>query len=215
MERAIDQHEVRRPARSAHATTILTKMNRWRTAWSACYQLVEDWPNCDPKRFHPIFEKWVPILNWIFEKPISNLERYDALFYYCNEPNGPKEIIQLYMDDNPLEDDTVVHIVFNVYEFTLIHKQYCLNMCKNNQMLFNEARGTINLVSCQEYDTNPAEYFQTMTYWQLLFVHTLHALAHWDTYDAYEHAHYDTHFHIRDSPFFKLHFFGRIVYRNK
>lgn len=211
MERSIDQHEVRRSRATVSST--LAKIAQWREAWIACYQVVEDWQTCDLKRFHTIFERWVPILNWVFKNPIPHLERYNVLFYYCQQSNGPKEILQLYMDENPVEAETTVHVVFNLYEFNLIHKHYCQNMGKSNQLLVNEARGTVNLSSCHEYDCNPADYFQTMTTWQMLFLYTLHALAHWDAYDKYEHGYYDTHLYVRDSPFFKLYFYGQIVYR--
>lgn len=211
MERSIDNHEIRRP-RSANSIT-LTKMNRWRDAWIACYEVVEERQTCDLKQFHSIFERWVPILNWVLQKPISDLDRYEVFFYYCNDPFGPKEIVQLYMDENPLDEQTGVHVVFNMYEFLLIHKQYCYNMNKTNHLLVNESRGTINISGCREYENCPADYFQTMTMWQMLFIYTLHALAHWDAYDKYEHAHYDTHLYVRDSPFFKLYFYGQIIYR--
>jgi hypothetical protein len=83
-------------------------------------------------------------------------------------------------------------------------------MAKSNQMLMNEDRGTVSLSNFHE--ANPAEYFQTMMTWKLLFIYTLHAMAHWDAYDKYEHAHYDTHLYVRDSPFFKLYFYGQIVH---
>lgn len=211
MERRIDHHEVRRP--TGNYTAIQTKINRWREAWSACYQVIQEWEVCDLKKFHSIFEQWVPLLNTILDKPIPDLERYQVYFYYCNEPCGPKEILHLYIDENPLEEQINVHVVFNLREFNNFHSNYCGDMNKSNQMLVNEERGTINLAYANNYECNPAEYFITMAKWQMLFVYTLHALAHWDVYDKYEHAHYDTHMYLRDSPFFKIYFYGQIVYR--
>lgn len=210
MERPIDRHTVRK---SNSRGPSLSKINQWRDAWIACYQIVEHLQNADIKRFHTIFEKWVPILNYIFHKPIANLERYQAKFYYLNEPNGPKEVIQLYIEENPFEELTLVYVIFNLYEFNLIHQQFCLNMSKSNQMLVDQGKGTINLLCLNEYETNPADYFKLMTCWHLLFIYTLHALAHWETYDKYEHAHYDTHTYLRDSPFFKIFYYGHLTYK--
>ena len=211
-ERPIDRHEINRTSNFRS----ISKINKWRDAWLACYRIVEEFTTVDIKQFHSIFERWVPILNWVFDRPIHPLDRYDAEFYYCNQPNGPNEIIKLYFDDDPKEeiDSIPVYVVFNVYEFQIIQKRYCLDYTKSNQMVFNEARGTVNLRAALENERyNPAEYFQTMTCWHLLFIYTLHALAHWDTYNKYDNGHYDTHLYVRDSPFFKFHFYGQIVYR--
>lgn len=212
-ERPIDRHESRRNPTNIRS---MSRVNKWRDAWSACYRIVEEFTVVDLKQFHTIFERWVPILNWIFDRPIHHLNRYEPIFFYCYQPNGPKEIIKLYMDENVIDEHIVVYIIFNVYEFTIIQRRYCLDYTKSNQMLYNEARGTVNLASMienEQSNLNPAEYFQTMTCWHLLFIYTLHALAHWDAYDKYEHAHYDTHLNVRDSPFFKFHFYGQVIYR--
>ena len=210
-ERPIDKHESNRnPATSIRS---ISKVNKWRDAWMACYRVVEEFTTVDLKQFHTIFERWVPILNWIFDRPIHHLNRYLPTFYYCNQSNGPQEIIKLYMDEDSEDDLTTVHIIFNLYEFKIIQKRYCLDYTKSNQMLYNEARGTVNLASIMQIDQhNPAEYFNTMTCWHLLFIYTLHALAHWDTYNKYESGYYDTHLYVRDSPFYKFHFYGQIVY---
>lgn len=209
MNRGIDHHEVRRPT----GNTTQTKLNMWREAWNACYQVIQQWDCCDLRRFHIIFEYWVPLLNIILNKPIPNLERYQVYFYYCTEPSGPKEIIHMYVDENPLDERMDVHIVFNVREFNALHSSYCCDLNKSNQLLVNEERGTINMAYSNNYECNPADYFKTMAKWQMLFVHTLHVLAHWDVYDKYDHAHYDTHLHLRDSPFYKVYFYGQVVYR--
>lgn len=212
-DRPIDRHEIRR---SARPSSNVGHINRWRDAWLACYQVVQDWPSVELTRFHDVFQVWISTLNWVFEHPISNLERYEPTFYYCNENPGPKEIVQLYMGENRLDDRIPVYVVFNLFEFRKIHRQYCANMTKSNRMLVDEARGTINVGSFdEEYGGDPAAYFQNMTAWQLLFIFTLHALAHWDAYDKYDHCHYDSHMHVRDSPFFKLYFYGQIVYRRE
>lgn len=213
VERPIDKHESYRTLTNLQPTS---KVARWREAWNACYQVVENIPTVNLKEFHIIFERWVPILNWIFGRPIPKLDRYSPIFFYSFQPNGPKEIIKLYMDENALEDSTQVYIIFNVHEFQIIKKRYCLDYTASNQMLYNEARGTVNLSSIlQNEQQNPAEYFQTMTCWHLLFIYTLHALAHWDVYDKYEHCYYDSHLYLNQSPFYKFYFYGQVVYRNK
>lgn len=209
--RPIDHHETRSHLKKFKPTS---KVKKWREAWSACYRVVEEYSYMDLKQFHKIFERWVPILNIIFENTIPKLDKYDPTFFYCNQANGPKEIIKLYMDENIVNGRITTYIIFNIYEFNIIHKQYCTEYAKSNQMNYNEARGTVNLTSLMESDQhNPAEYFKLMSCWYLLFIYTLHALAHWDTYDKYDHGYYDTHSYVRDSPFFKFHFYGQIVYR--
>lgn len=208
-ERPIDRHESRRHGRSY----AVSKVSKWIDAWTACYEIVQDQTGLDLKQFHLIFERWVPILNWIFQKPIFRLEKYVPYFYYCHQQNGPKEIIHLYMEPDFNEGGTIVHVVFNFHEFNLIHKKYCTELSKSNELLFNEARGTINLSSLMDEERNSAEYFQIMTGWQLLFIHTLHALAHWNMYDKYRHAHYDTHLPIKESPFYNFYCCGDMILR--
>lgn len=223
-ERPIDRHESKRkwfsrndePERKkSHIARPLavSKVNTWIDAWTACYEAVQEYTHLDLKQFHTVFEHWVPILNWIFEKPIFHLENYEPYFYYCNQQNGPKEIIQLYMEQNYKEGGTTVHVIFNIYEFDKLHKQFCEQISQSNQLLFNEARGTVNLSSLIDEDRNTAEYFRIMTGWQLLFIHTLHALAHWDIYDKYRHSHYDTHLYMKESPFYKFYCCGDMVIR--
>lgn len=208
-ERPIDRHESRRHGRSF----AISKVSKWIDAWNACYEVVQDQISLDLTQFHLVFERWVPILNWIFQKPIFQLENYTPFFYYCNQQNGPKEIIQLYIENDFNEGGYFVHVILNVHEFNLIHKKYCAELSKANQLLFNEARGTINLSSLLDDERNTAEYFQIMTGWQLLFIHTLHALAHWDLFDKYRHAHYDTHLAMRESPFYKFYCCGDMILR--
>lgn len=210
-ERPIDRHESKRSKLNRSAAA--GKVNQWMDAWTACYEAVQNYSNVDLRNFHRIFEHWVPLLNWIFQKPILHLEDYEPYFYYCTQPNGPKEIIHLYMEQNLVEGGTTVHVVFNLYEFTLLHKKFCEEFSKSHQTLCNEARGTVNLSSLMEEERNTAEYFQKMTCWQLLFIHTLHALAHWDVYDKYRHAHYDTHLCMKESPFYKFYCCGDVLIR--
>lgn len=211
-ERPIDKHESKRNASNIRS---ISRVNKWRDAWWACFRVVEEFTSADVKQFHSVFERWVPIVNWIFGRPIHRLDRYEPVFFYCNHPNGPNEIIKLYMDENSMDDDCIkVYVIFNEYEFKIIQKRYCLDYTRSNRLLYNEARGTVNLATCTENDqSDPAEYFQVMTCWQLLFIYTLHALAHWDTYDKYENGYYDSHLKVRDSPFFKFHFYGQVVVR--
>lgn len=205
-ERPIDTHESKRRRVGGRS-----KVDQWIHAWTACYEIVQDYSHLDLKDFHTIFERWVPLLNWIFDKPIRHLDTYEPYFYYCLEPNGPKEIIQLYMEPDLTEGGTLVHIIFNMHDFLNIHKRSCDQLSKSNQLLFNEARGTINLSTLLDEDCQTADYFQSMTCWQLLFIYTLHALAHWDTYDSYKHAHYDTHQYMKESPFYKFHCCGDLI----
>lgn len=211
-ERPIDRHESKRDKITRALTT--SKVHQWIDAWTACYEAVQENTCLDLKNFHRVFEHWVPILNWIFEKPIFHLEHYEPYFYYCTQPNGPKEILQLYMEQNLTDGKTIVHVIFNVYDFNVLHKRFCEQLSKSNQLLFNEARGTVNLSSLLNesgQERNTAEYFQMMTCWQLLFIHTLHALAHWDLYDKHQHAHYDTHLSMKESPFYKFYCCGDVV----
>lgn len=207
-ERPIDSHESKK-RKTVHSPA--SKVDRWIHAWTACYEITQDYSHSDTKQFHSVFERWVPILNWIFEKPISHLDTYEPYFYYCTEPNGPKEIIQLYMEQDLAEGGTFVHIIFNVYAFNIIYKRACLELSKSNQLLFNEARGTVNLSTLLDIESNTADYFESMTYWQLLFIYTLHALAHWDIYDSYKHAHYDTHLYMKESVFYKFYCCGDLI----
>lgn len=134
-------------------------------------------------------------------------------FYYSNDTNGPKEIFQLYFDENRIDNVIGGRVIFNLHEFQMQLRHFCDDLSKNNQLLVNHARGTINLSLMDNCERSPAQFFQTMTTWQLLFVHFMHAMAHWDTYDQYEHANYDTHAHVRNSAFFKLYFYGRMYTR--
>lgn len=207
-ERQIDTHESKRKKSTNPSSS---KVDQWIHAWTACYEIAQDYSHTDLKEFHSIFERWVPILNWIFEKPIRHLDLYEPYFYYYNEPNGPKEIIQLYMEQDMVEGNTFVHIIFNLYDFKIIYKRSCQELAKSNQLLFNEARGTINLSTVLDEDYTTAEYFESMTCWQLLFIYTLHALAHWDIYDTYKHAHYDTHLYMKESVFYKFYCRGDLI----
>lgn len=188
-------------------------MNEWIEAWTACYEVVQGSTDVQLQNFHTVFEHWVPLLNWIFKKPIFHLENYEPYFYYCKQPNGPKEIIQLYFEPNYLEGNTTVHVVFNLYDFNALFQKVLLHLSEMNQTLCNEARGTVNLSSLMDEERNTAEYFKQMTCWQLLFIFTLHALAHWNVYDIYKHAHYDTHQCMKESPFYKFYCCGDVVVR--
>lgn len=209
MERRIDRHEERRQ----QCRNTLSKINMWREAWDGCYRFVDGWQNVDLKRFHHIFEYWVPFLNRVFDSPIRDLSRYQMTMYYCDEPGGPTEVIHLYMDENPSDDGiTSVYVIFNLYEFRKIHANYCTSHTKHNQMMVDEARGTINMAAYQGSNSaNPASFFKSMTTLRFLFVFTLHALAHLHIFDQQEHAHYDNHMHIKESNFFKLYFYGQII----
>ncbi|GBN13098.1 hypothetical protein AVEN_257681-1 [Araneus ventricosus] len=209
MERSIDHHESQRPPTRPSTSGVA----KWRDAWTACSYVVEGYSSTNMKNFHIIFGQWVSILNWIFGNPIHPLKQYIPFFYYVTEPNGPKEILHMYMDPNIGEnDERFIHIFFNLYEFNKLRRDYCDNMNRNNSMLVDEARGTINFSIMEDTMHNPAEYFKHVSTWQLLFLHTCHLLAHWDTYDKYQHANYDTHMRLRESEFYNLYFYGQLVY---
>jgi hypothetical protein len=208
MERTIDHHESQKQTR-VNASRLL----KWRDAWNACYNVVEGYSSTSLKSFHSVIGQWMSILNWVFGNPIHPLRHYIPFFYYCGEPHGPKEILHAYIDPNVGENgERYVHIVFNLYAFNKIHREYCDNTNRCNTMLVDEARGTINFSLLEETTHNPAEYFKHMSTWQLLFLFTVHLMAHWDTYDKYQHANYDTHMRVRESEFYNLYFAGNITY---
>lgn len=213
-DRPIDRHEIRRKTKS-NVIDTRTQINKWRDSWLACYELVRDYPDVDIKSFHELFQQWVPMINYIFDNQIGDLTRYEAIFFYCQESPGPKEIIQLYFGENRLNNMVRVYILFNQVEFIKIYEKYCKNMTQSNRMLVDESRGTINISSFENHEVglDPASYFKNMTCWQMLFIFTMHALAHWDAYDKYEHSYYDSHLRVRDSPFYKMHFYGKVVNR--
>lgn len=208
MERVIDHHDSQKPTR-----VNVSRLLRWRDAWNACYNVVEGYSSRSLKSFHSVIGQWISILNWVFGNPIHPLRTYIPFFYYCAEPNGPKEILHAYIDPNMGENgERYMHIVFNLYEFNKIHREYCDAANQSHNMLVDEARGTINFSVLEETTHNPAEYFKHMSTWQLLFLFTVHLMAHWDTYDKYQHANYDTHMRVRESDFFNLYFAGTITY---
>lgn len=209
MERPIDSHEVRRSKKMSDRPN---KINQWRDAWLACYDVVCDWQSVNLNQFHLIFEKWVPMINFIFGNPIK-LNRYEPFFCYNNATSGPKEIIHLYIDNSMFEEKSEAYIIFNMFEFKKIQREYCFDLSKSNQMLIDEARGTVNLNHFMEHEANPADYFKLMTTWQLLFVCTVHLLSHWDTFDKYDNSDYENHILPRESPFSKLYFYGQMVRR--
>lgn len=209
MERNIDHHDSQRPTR----TNSTNRVSRWRDAWTICSHIADGYSTVNLKNFHSIFNQWVSVINWTFGNPIHPLNQYIPYFYYCNEPHGPKEILHMYMDPNIGENnEKFLHIFFNLYEFNKIKRDYCDNMNRSNHMLVDEARGTINFSFLEDNVHNPAEYFQHAVTWQLLFLYTMHLLAHWDTYDKYQHCNYDTHMRVRESEFYNMYFYGQLVY---
>lgn len=212
MDRTIDHHDSQRPRRN---NAVLNRVGKWRDAWTACHFIAEGYTSKNLKSFHMVLSQWIPVINWIFGNPIDNLDQTVPLFYYCNEPHGPKEILQFYMEPDLRENgERYMHIIFNLYEFNAIRNNYCDNMSRHNHMLVDEARGTINfsVMDDEQGVHNPAEYFKHMTTWQLLFVYTMHFLAHWDIYERYHHANYDTHLRLKESDFYNLFYFGKLVF---
>lgn len=204
----MDHHDSQRKTR-----VTVSRLHKWRDAWMACFSVVDGHASIHLKNFHNIIGQWITILNWIFGNPIQNLQQYVPYFYYWGVPHGPKEILHMYMDPSVGDNgERYVHIIFNVYEFNKLHREYCDNMNKNNNMLVDEARGTINFSMLEEPTHNPAEFFKYTSAWQLLFLFTIHMMAHWDTFDKYQHANYDTHARVRESEFFNLYFAGTLTY---
>jgi hypothetical protein len=216
--RPIDQHETRRrnfsQSTESRRYQALTKINKWRDAWTACYRIVQDWPKADYLRFHDVFQQWVPIINWVFGYPIE-LRHYRFQFHYCTESPGPKEILHYYVGEMQCANRIPIHVVFNVLEFRKILEHYCSDMTRSNRMLVDEDRGTVNTMNFDERDfiEDPAEYFKTMTAWELLFIFTMHAMAHWDAYHSSNSCHYLRHDVVKTSPFYQMHFYGQIVYQ--
>lgn len=208
MERTIDHHDSQKITR-----VNVNRLLKWRDAWTACYNVIENYSSPNLRGIHTVIGQWISILNWVFGNPIHPLRQYVPFFYYCGDPNGPKEILHAYMDPSTGENgERFIHIVFNLYEFNKLHRNFCNNTNRECNMLVDEARGTINFSMLEETTHNPAEYFKHMAIWQLLFLFTIHFMAHWDTFDKYQHASYDTHMRVRESDFYNLHFAGTITY---
>ncbi|GFQ96019.1 hypothetical protein TNCT_326951 [Trichonephila clavata] len=85
---SIDHHESQRPRPSAG----LSHVTKWRDAWTACFYR-------GGRIFSHKFEKFSSCVlasgspfSTGFLETLFTLEAIRSLFYYCNEPNGPKEI---------------------------------------------------------------------------------------------------------------------------
>lgn len=203
--RDIDTTRVPKP------TAKRSRVHTWREAWIACHRVVDQFNAVDLKQFHCVFERWVPLLNRAFDDPIQ-LDRYSFTFYYCDESVGPKEILQLYMDESTTEEGkTCVYVVFHVHKFRQVHKTYCDDYSRNNRLLVDEARGTVHLSGIGRDGCGvgaPPQYFKSLATWIALFSFTMHAMAHLEAFDRTDHAHYDTHMIVRDSVFYKLVVYG-------
>ncbi|GBN65590.1 hypothetical protein AVEN_112027-1 [Araneus ventricosus] len=186
----------------------------WRDVWTQCFEVIKDYPTADLKKSHRIVGQWMSIMNQYLDFPIRDIaERYNFVYFYNEDSTGPKEIIHLYFDENQSADGkTNVYIIFHLTEFRKIHRNYCTNYTKNNHMLVDESRGTINMSAYYDAGgTNPSHYFLNLMTWYFYWIFLLHAMAHLEVYDKYDHAQYDTHGHIKDSRFFKIHFYGQVI----
>lgn len=211
MERRIDKHDERQICRTNLSTS---KVPLWRDIWTQCFEVIKDYPTADLKKSHQIIGPWMTIMNQNLDFPIRDLaDRFKFIYFYSEDPVGPKEIIHLYFDENQnIDGKTTVYIIFNLNDFRKLHRNYCSNYTKNNIMYVDEARGTVNMTSY--YDgggSNPSHYFQNLMTWYFYWIFLLHAMAHLEIYDKYDHAQYDTHLRIRESIFFKIHFYGQIL----
>lgn len=213
MEREIDKHERVRPSKSKQSNQ--TKIEMWRKAWMRCQSSVEQWENFDLREIYCILERWIPILNKSFNNPLSRLDKYQITMYTYEYQNGPKEIFQLYVEDTPNPQNIkVVYIIFNLCEFMKILKSVLESLSGKNNMYMDEARGTINLFSNTDgYKSKlqKASYHKKRITCYLLFIYTLHALAHLHIYSIYKHAHFNNHKYLSNSLFFKLYYSGYIA----
>ncbi|GFY74566.1 uncharacterized protein TNIN_303051 [Trichonephila inaurata madagascariensis] len=95
-------------------------------------------------------------------------------------PTVPRNL-HMALDPN---NERFIHIFFNLYEFNKIKRDYCDNVNRNNHMLVDEARGTINFSALEDTMNNPAEYFQHVTTWDLeistyaITIHTCDSETH-------------------------------------
>lgn len=214
MQREVDRHE---RAQTCRTTATRSRILAWRDAWNLCYRTVENLDGCEVRQFHQVFAKWVPILNRVLGSPIRNLDRYNMSMYYCDEPVGPEEIIHFYFNEVAIADGTrPTYVLFNLHEFRKLHRQFCSNYAQGNEMLVDEERGTVNMTAYYEQGMQsvcPALYYKNTTTWQLLFIFTLHAMAHLDLYDKYHNSFYKAHKNIQSSVFFKIFFYGQVVWR--
>lgn len=208
MERGIDHHDSRAPSR---AFTTVNRVARWRDAWTACMYTAENYSAKNIKSFHLVLSQWIPLLNYMFGGPIM-LKNYILIFYYCREPNGPKEVFQFYVESTIREKGVrVMHIVFNSKAFETVVENYCSNVSRNNHMLVDDGRGTINFSVMEETVHNPAEFFHYTTTWQMLFLYTLHFMAHWDLFHKSNHANFDTHARLNESEFYNMYYHGQLI----
>ncbi|GFR02536.1 uncharacterized protein TNCT_537781 [Trichonephila clavata] len=87
MERSINHHKSQRPRPSAG----LSRVTKWRDAWTACSTVGEGFSPTNLKNFHLVFGQWVSILNWIFGNPIHPLRQYIPIFIIAMNPTVPKK----------------------------------------------------------------------------------------------------------------------------
>ena len=213
MKRGIDKHEpvVKRfkPNTSNH-----TKINVWRKAWLKCQSSIEQWGDLELKNIDYVLERWIPILNKTFDNPLSDLHNYEIFLYIYENQNGPREIITFWVNDKPNPRNvTYVYIIFNSNEFRKVVKYVLECLDGKNDMYVDEARGTINIShgdsECRSR-TDHAIYHRIRIIRYLLFVYTLHGLAHLHMYSIYKHSFFDNHKYLSNSPFFKLYYSGYI-----
>lgn len=211
MEREIDKHERVRPSKSKPSNQ--TKIALWRKAWMRCQSAIEQWENFDLREIYYILERWIPLLNKTFNNPFSRLDKFQITMYSYEYQNGPKEIIQFYTNDTPNpENIKIVYGIFNICDFLKILKSTLESLSGKNNMYMDEARGTINLdMNGHKSKLQHATYHKKRITSYLLFIYTLHALAHLHIYSIYKHAHFDNHKYLNNSPFFKLYYSGYIA----
>ncbi|KMQ84678.1 hypothetical protein RF55_17327 [Lasius niger] len=209
MERDIDRHE----PRTSKNTLSRSRINLWRQAWNRCYKIIEHVNSVDFKALPFVFQTWVSILNKTFNSPIRDLEKYTMSMYCYNQEGGPREVLQFYVDESMSIDGTrAIYVIFNACEFKKHLDRYCNDFSSNNRMLVDESRGTINISRGISDGRPPAKFYQTLTTWQLFFIFTCHAMAHLELFYLYDHAFFDTHMNIRESVFYKIHFYGQMVW---
>ena len=210
MEREIDKHERVQPLKSNRLNQ--TKIDMWRKAWMKCMSSIEQIENSDLENLYYVLGRWIPILNKSFDSPLSHLDKYQIIMYCYDHQNGPQEIIQFHVDDSPNPENLkYTYMIFNANEFNKVLKFILNCLGGRNNMYVDEARGTINIFdSTTRFGSKGqhAVYHKKRIIRYLLFIYTLHALAHLHIYSIYKHGHYDNHKYLTSSPFFKLYYSG-------
>lgn len=209
MYRGVDKHE---PKQREGAVGVSSRVQAWKDAWLLCLQSLSNFTEIGPHDYHLVIEQWLPLINKAHGHPLKRLVDYQPTFYYADQADGPKEILQAYFGLTEEDTGLPMYILFNSNLFRKIQSEYCSKYAKNSQLMLDRDRGVINLIPCTGGDIqfSRAEYYKQATTWHLLFVAANHMLAHIDCFEKYDTASFDNHNLVKHSPFYKLYLFGRI-----